>query len=60
MTFLVQVGKGSKGSYTTRYSFDNFNEAWFWYKSINIGMGYKKRLVKIFEDGTRKTMTRSS
>lgn len=43
-TCLVQVGKG-KGSYKTRYSFDNENRARMWYKCINIGNGYKKRLI---------------
>lgn len=43
--WLVQVGNGSKGSYKTRYSFDNEGQAWFYYASINIGNGYKKRLV---------------
>lgn len=43
--FLVQVGKG-KGSYKTRYSFIGRLElALFYYRSINIGNGYKKRLL---------------
>lgn len=44
--FLVQVGRGPKGSYTTRYSFTgNLTQALMYYKSINIGRGYKKRLI---------------
>ena len=44
--FLVQVGRGPKGSYTTRYSFiGNLTQALMYYKSINIGRGYKKRLI---------------
>jgi len=43
-TFLVQVGKG-KSAYTTRYSFDNLPQAVKYYACINIGRGYKKRLV---------------
>jgi len=44
--FLVQVGKGSKGSYKTRYSFvGNLRQAVFYYNCINIGNGYKKRLL---------------
>jgi hypothetical protein len=54
--FLVQVGKGPKGSYKTRYSFDTgggnaegaflcLKEALFYYRAINVGYGYKKRLV---------------
>ena len=59
MTFLVQTHHpDTKGSYVTRCSFDNFSEAWFSYKSINIGLGYKKRLVKISKDGSRQTMIR--
>ena len=42
--FLVQVGKG-KGSYKTRYKFTgNLEQAVFYYRSLNIGNGYKKRL----------------
>jgi hypothetical protein len=43
--FLVQVGKeGSK--YSTRYRFEgDLHNAVFYYKSINIGNGYKKRLI---------------
>lgn len=44
--FLVQVGKGSKGSYKTRYSFvGNLAQAVAWYCGINIANGYKKRLL---------------
>lgn len=47
--YLVQVGRGDKGSYTTRYAFDigegQENRAIFHYRCINIGNGYKKRLV---------------
>jgi len=42
--FLVQVGKG-RGAYSTRYRFTgNLGQAVLWYRSINIGNGYKKRL----------------
>lgn len=44
--FLVQVGKGKKGSYKTEYSFiGDLIKAVFYYNSINIGKGYKKRLL---------------
>lgn len=44
--FLVQVGKGKKGSYETKYRIvGNLSQAVFWYNGINIGNGYKKRLV---------------
>jgi hypothetical protein len=43
--FLVQVGKG-KGSYKTRYRFvGSFVGAVTYYNAINIGNGYKKRLL---------------
>lgn len=43
--FLVQVGKG-KSSYRTRYSFKgDLAQAVFHFNAINIGNGYKKRLV---------------
>ena len=44
--FLVQVGRYAKGSYKTRYSFKgNLARAVMFYTSINLGNGYKKRLV---------------
>lgn len=44
--FIVQVGKGPKGSYKTRYTFKgNLAQAVFYYNCINIGNGYKKRLL---------------
>lgn len=43
--FLVQVGKGRKGKYHTRYSFKgDLARACMFYRSLNIGNGYKKRL----------------
>jgi hypothetical protein len=43
--FLVQVGKG-KGAYKTRYRFvGNIGQAVGYYRGINSGNGYKKRLV---------------
>lgn len=42
--WLIQVGK-DKGSYKTRWSIDDEGQAWLYYSSINIGNGYKKRLV---------------
>jgi len=46
-TWLVQTGKG-KGAYRTHYSFTGeagLHEAWFYYCGINVGNGYKKRLL---------------
>lgn len=43
--FLVQVGKG-KSSYSTRYVFTgNLPQAVAYYNCVNIGRGYKKRLL---------------
>ena len=43
--FLVQVGRGKKGAYQTRYTErGDLRKALFWYMGINIGNGYKKRL----------------
>lgn len=53
--FLVQVGKGEKGAYTTRYSFTgDIRKAGFYYECMNIGNGYKKRLV--MENNGRKCL----
>lgn len=42
--FEVQVGKGKSG-YKTRYAFTgNIHQAVIYYRGINIGNGYKKRL----------------
>lgn len=45
-TILVQLGKG-KSSYRTRYSFkaSEFSKAVFYFNCLNVGKGYKKRLI---------------
>lgn len=46
--FMVQVGK-NKGSYVTRNTFKgNLSQAVLYYNAINIGYGYKKRLISDF------------
>jgi hypothetical protein len=43
--FLIQIGKGPKGSYKNLYVFDgDLERAIFNYKCINIGNVYKKRI----------------
>ena len=43
--FLVQVGKG-KSSYRTKYVIKgNLSQAVMYYNGINLGNGYKKRLL---------------
>lgn len=44
--FLIQTGFGDKGSYRTVYKFvGELARAAKWYGAVNIGNGYKKRLV---------------
>ena len=50
--FLIQIGQGVKGAYKTKYRLTRDNErvppiysALLWYRGINIGNGFKKRLV---------------
>ena len=44
--FLVQVGKGEKGAYKTRYAITgSLAQAVLYFNGINIGNGFKKRLL---------------
>jgi Tfp pilus tip-associated adhesin PilY1 len=44
--FLIQVGKGKKGSYRTKTTIvGNLARAVFWYDGINLGPGWKKRIL---------------
>lgn len=44
--FIVQVGRHKKGSYRTRWELTgNLAQAISYYNAINIGNGYKKRLI---------------
>jgi hypothetical protein len=55
--FEVQVGR-HKGKYTARYSFTgNLHQAVKYYRCINIGNGYKKRLV--MPDAMRPVLARA-
>jgi hypothetical protein len=55
--FEVQVGR-HKGKYTTRYAFTgNLHQAVLYYQGINIGNGYKKRLV--MPDAMRPVLARA-
>jgi hypothetical protein len=43
--FLAQIGKG-KSAYRTKYRFTgNLAQAVFYFNAINIGLGFKKRLI---------------
>ena len=56
--WLIQVGR-YKGAYKTRWTFLNNNEtqAALYYRGLNIGNGYKKRLIHI-ENDTRTVVAR--
>jgi hypothetical protein len=55
--FEVQVGRG-KSAYTTRYAFTgNLHQAVMYYRCVNIGRGYKKRLV--MPDANRPVLARA-
>ena len=55
--FEVQIGRG-KGKYQTKYSFKgNLHQAVMYYRGINIGRGYKKRLV--MPDAIRPVLARA-
>lgn len=45
--WCVQVGRYSKGAYKPRYSMHNAAQAMRYYHCINIGNGYKKRLLRV-------------
>ena len=54
--YKVEVGRYS-GAYKPRYTFDSYNQAVMWFNGINVGRGYKKRLVEI-DGGKKKTLAR--
>ena len=55
--FEVQIGKGN-GAYTTKYQFTgNLAQAVRYYCAVNIGNGYKKRLV--MPDAIRPVLARA-
>lgn len=45
--WLVEIGKGSKGKYQARYSLDTPHQGMRYFNGVNIGNGYKKRLVLV-------------
>jgi hypothetical protein len=57
----VEVGKGSKGAYHSRYTLDNPRQGVWYFNCINIGNGFKKRLslVKI-ETGKKVTIVKAA
>jgi hypothetical protein len=54
--FLVQIGRG-RSAYETKYQFKGeIGRAVFYYNAINIGRGYKKRLI--MPDAIRPVLAR--
>ena len=45
MAYAVQIGRG-RGAYKTRWVFNNAAQAELYYRCLNIGRGYKKRLLE--------------
>ncbi len=46
--FYVQTGRYTKGTYSNRFTIlGDAGKALFYYECINIGRGYKKRLVLV-------------
>jgi hypothetical protein len=58
VTWHVQVGRNAKGAYKNRYTMESAAQAIRYYHGINIGYGYKKRLVKV-EGGKKVVVARS-
>ena len=52
MYFRIEVGKGIKGRYNTRFGSFYLHGALRWYAGINIGNNYKKRLT-VTKNGVR-------
>lgn len=46
MVYRIQVGRGPKGSYSTSYTMNTYDQAYAWYRGVNVGYGYKKRLIQ--------------
>lgn len=56
--FEAQVGR-NRSAYRTRYSFTgNLAQACAYYRAINIGLGYKKRLVMV--GGNKPVLARAA
>jgi hypothetical protein len=58
--WCVEVGRGPRGAYKPRYTLDLLYKAVGWYDGINIGLGYKKRLVLERANGQRIIIAKSA
>lgn len=59
-TFHIEVGKG-RGKYSNKYSFQRAKRStaglpFLYYNSVNIGNGYKKRLVMVDNETGKRTV----
>lgn len=63
LDYLVEISRrpGAKSGYKTKYILASEDRAWFYYRGINIGRGYKKRLVAVSEYwGVRRVLARTA
>ena len=60
--YLVEVSRQPtpKSGYRVRYSLQSMGTARFWYNGINIGLGYKKRLVAVSSLWGKRVLARAS
>lgn len=55
----VEVGKGEKGKYHSRYTLDTPHMAMRYFNAINIGRGFKKRL-SLVQNGKKVTVAKAT
>jgi len=60
LRFEVQIGKGKKGAYELKYKTQIEGQAILLYNGINIGNGYKKRLVQVFYPERRVILAKAT
>jgi hypothetical protein len=51
--WCVEVGRYTRGAYKSRYTVETPQQGTFYYRCINLGNGYKKRLVLERANGQR-------
>jgi hypothetical protein len=58
--WCVEVGRHARGAYKPRYTVETPQKGTFYYRCINIGLGYKKRLVLERANGQRIIIAKSA
>lgn len=58
--WCVEVGRHARGAYKPRYAVETPQQGTFYYRCINIGNGYKKRLVLERANGQRTIIAKSA